>query len=557
MKFFIIAVCLICLTLSLHSQNPLDRQLTVEFRQQRLDKVLEKLSHTGNFYFAYNSELLKRDSLVSLSSQTRTIRQILDILFQGNIEYKVNGNYIILRRAPPKMAPPPNTPDPSERRYSVSGVIVDENTGEAIGKASVYDRNGLTATLTNEDGFFTVRLKNRSGLATLTVSKEFYEDTTVRIVPGADQHITILISQPSASRKMVTISPDEGYQNPDPIRVETEDPAKRGQKDPIKVEMTGWGRLLLSSRLKIQSINLRKFFIQQPFQLSFLPAIGTQGPLSPQITNKISVNLIGGYTAGLNGVELGGVFNIDKKDVKGLQAAGVINVVGGSAAGVQLAGLHNTVLDSMIGLQAAGISNKTGVVKGIQLAGVVNITKKLNGMQLGVINIADTSDGVQLGIINLSRNGLKEFSFFADEVAPMNLAFRSGNDKLYSILLIGYNPFEAHRSYRYGFGLGHRFMLGKKLSLDPELTSEQLALGSLNNFKYSNDLYKLNLDLHARLGRHWSVAAGPALSFYHVDKDMPVGDHIPSPLYNGYPTWSVSDDLTGWLGGRLSVHFSF
>ena len=100
-------------------------------------------------------------------------------------------------------------------------------------------------------------------------------------------------------------------------------------------------------------------------------------------------------------------------------------------------------------------------------------------------------------------------------------------------------------------------MLGKKLSLDPELTSEQLAPGSLHNFKYSNDLYKLNLDLHARLGRHWSLAAGPALSFYHVDKDMPEGAHTPSPLYDGYPTWSVSDDLTGWLGGRLSVHFTF
>ena len=557
MRCLIIAPLLVCLTLSLHSQNVLDKQLSVEFRQERLDKVLESLSRTGHFYFSYSSELLKRDSLVSLSAQSRSVRQILDLLFQGNVEYKADGNYIILRKPPPKINEPTNTADPQEKRYIVSGVIVDENTGEAVRKASVYDKNGLTATLTNEDGFFTVRLKSKPGPALLTVSKEFYDDTTVRIAPGADQKITILISQPSASRKTVTISPDDGYLTSDPIRVEPRDLAKHEQRDPIRVETTSWGRLLLSSRLKIQSINLRKFFIQEPFQLSLLPAIGTQGPLSPQITNKISLNMIGGYAAGLRGIELGGVFNIEKKDVRGLQAAGVLNVVGGSVRGVQLAGLHNTVLDSMKGLQAAGVLNKAGQVHGIQLSGLVNITKKLKGVQIGIINIADSSYGVSIGVINLSKNGLKEFSFFADEVAPMNIAFRSGSNKLYSILLIGYNPFEAHRSYRYGFGLGHRFILGKKLSLDPELTNEHLAPGSRDNFKYSNDLYKLNLDLHARLGRHFSIAAGPSLSFYNADKTMPAGDHVFSPLYDGYPTWSVSDSFTGWIGGRLSLHFFF
>jgi hypothetical protein len=261
---------------------------------------------------------------------------------------------------------------------------------------------------------------------------------------------------------------------------------------------------------------------------------------------------VGGYTAGLKGVEMGGVFNIEKKDVKGVQAAGIVNIVGGHVEGVQMAGSHNIVLDSVKGVQAAGICNTARQVSGMQIAGVINITRKLKGVQIGVVNIADTSDGISIGVINLSRNGIKQLSLFADEVSPLNIAFRSGNAKLYSILLIGYDPSQDHRTYRYGFGLGHRFILNKKLSLDPELTNEHLALGSWDNFKYSNDLYKLSLDLHVRLSRHFAVSGGPSLNFYHRDKKFPENDH--SPVYKGYPTWASSDNVTGWMGWHAGLN---
>lgn len=552
MRSLTVIIGLLFLSLTLYSQSVLDKQLTVDFRQQRLDKALETLSRIGDFYFSYSSTLLKRDSIITLSAKDKPVRQILDLLFQGNVEYKENGNYIILRRAPPKPKDISISPNAEDKKYVVSGVIVDENTGEAISRASVYDKHGLIATLTNEDGFFTVRLKNRPGPAALTVSKEFYEDTTVKVEPGANQKITIVISPLSIDRKMVTISPD-GYLPSDSIRVELNGDPIYMRKDPIRVEMTGLGRLLLSSRLKIQSINLRKYFIQQPFQLSLLPAIGTQGPLSPQITNKLSVNIIGGYTAGLKGVEMGGVFNIEKKNVQGVQAAGIVNIVGGFVKGVQMAGSHNIVLDSLKGIQAAGICNTAREVSGMQIAGVINITRKLTkGVQLGVVNIADTSEGISLGVVNLSRNGIKQLSLFTDEVSPLNIAFRSGNAKLYSILLIGYDPSQDHRTYRYGFGLGHRFKLNKVLSLDPELTNEHLALGSWDNFKYSNDLYKLSLDLHVRLSRHFAISGGPSLNIFHRDKKFSENDH--TPVYKGYPTWSTSENVTGWMGWHVSVN---
>jgi len=571
----------------LRGQDVLDQPISISKQNTRLDDVLRTISKAGNFYFSYSSDLFKKDSLVSITFDRKPVRQVLDTLFHGRLEYKVNGNYIILRKAPPPpIAPPPHT-GPEDKKYVVKGVILDENTGEAVSQASVYDKQGLIATLSDEGGFFTIRLKNRSSPAALTVSKAFYEDTTVKIEPGVNQKITITVAPTSINKKMVTIGP-EGYLPSDSIRVELDGAPVYLRQDPIRVEMSGLGKLLLSSKLKIQSINLHKYFIQQPFQLSLVPGLGTQGILSPQITNKLSLNIIGGYTAGLNGLELGGVINIDKGKVQGLQAVGIANVVGGSVKGVQLAGSHNIVLDSVRGLQAAGIGNfnkgklkgiqlagimnkvadsvegmqAAGIiniakrqVKGLQLAGIINKTPKLKGVQIGLVNIADTSEGYGIGLINIVKHGMHEISIFTDEVAPLNIAYRSGNDKLYTILLAGYNPSNDRRSYLYGFGLGHRFHLGKTLSLNPELTNEQLIVDGWSNYKYSNFISKFNLDLRVRLGKYFSLSGGPSLAIYSFDKKITVGGHDFSPVTDNYGTWRISDKVTGWIGWRASINF--
>src|SRR5882724_8352653 len=359
---------------SAQAQGPLDRKLSVEFKQERLGHVLEILSNRGNFYFSYNSMILQKDSLVNLSAQDRSIRQIPDLLFHGNFEYMESGNYIILRRAVVK-ASTLTEPSPGEDgRYTVSGVILDEETGEKIGQASIYDKQGLFATLSSENGFFTVRIKSRHGPSSLTVSKEFYDDTTLLLPPGASERITVYISPAEFSRRMITISPGD-YLLPDSIRVETQSDSGKARisywkKDPIQVELTPFGKFLLSSRLRIQTLNIGKFFTERPYQVSFLPMMSTNGSLNAQVINKGSLNILGGYEAGLNGVELGGLFNVDRKRVRGVQIAGLLNVVGGSVNGLQMAGLHNMVLDSLRGCQMAGLGNyNKRKLTGVQVAG--------------------------------------------------------------------------------------------------------------------------------------------------------------------------------------------
>jgi len=202
------------------------------------------------------------------------------------------------------------------------------------------------------------------------------------------------------------------------------------KNDSVKVERTVIARMLLSSKQKIQSLNLKKFFTERPFQLSLFPGVSTHGWLNAQVVNKISLNIIGGYSAGVNGVEAAGWFNIDKKDVRWVQLAGWFNVVGGSVTGLQASGIHNMVLGSLkgvqysgisnvvkhkfTGLQAAGIYNHVGdSITGAQMGGIANYThRRVTGIQAaGIYNHAgDSLSGAQLaGIANFTRKRMNGF----------------------------------------------------------------------------------------------------------------------------------------------------
>ncbi|HWB90903.1 MAG TPA: hypothetical protein VG605_03585 [Puia sp.] len=548
----------------------LNRQITFECRQQPIGRVLDLISQTGNFYFSYASLLINKDSLVSLPQQTRSIREFLDQLFKGRLQYREDGRYLILLPAAIRNTSVVPAPD---KRFLISGTIVDQRTGTAIGDVSVYDPNELVATLSHKDGRFTIRVRNRDWPIILTVSKESYTDTIIELQPGSSRDLTIGISPDAFPPKALLLSPQNPWTD-DSIRIQWNDDSlinSAGTRELVHgVETTRFARIVISYRLRIQSINLRKYFIQRPVQVSLVPGLSTNGRMNAQVTNKFSVNLAGGYSAGLRGVELGGVFNIDRKSVAGMQAAGVINVVGDSVRGVQLAGVLNKDLDSVKGIQAAGVANSARQIRGLQIAGVynsadkvygvqesglINRTRHLHGVQLGLINIADTSDGISIGLLSIVKHGLHELSFYMDEWSPVNLALRTGTPRFYSILLAGLNPGRQRRSYYYGYGFGHQQHLSKTLSLRFEGTALNVSPVDFRHFADNNMAIRFNVDLHWQPARNFGITAGPSLTAYQSDHNYYIDGQLYQPLPKGYSTRTIGEGRAiGWIGWRVAVN---
>jgi len=606
MKFtsvFTLIIVTLIINSATYGQANLQKNISLEVNNQRLDNVLEILSNKGDFYFSYNSNIIKKDSLVSFRASNKTVKEILSMLFNTTYEFRESGNYIIIRKAPIRMTLVTSKGVVEEKIYSVSGYVYDEQSGAAINEASIYEKTILALATTNTEGYFKIKLKSsKNNTAELTVSKEFYEDTTVKIQPRFDQQVSITMMPVELPGTDVVISPED-YLTPDSLKVNTDTIPTKPPADSIKVEQAGMGKILLSNKQKTISLNLKKFFTTRPFQVSVVPGLSTHGQLSSQVVNNFSLNIFGGYNAGTNGVEIGGLFNMDKKEVKYFQAAGLFNTVGGTVSGFQVAGINNFVQDNVAGFQAAGVNNfvtgkmsgfqvggvynhvsdsvkgvqvagvgnfskekVSGVqiagvanisnreLNGVQIAGVINYTKKLKGLQIGLINIADTSAGYSIGLINIIIKGYHKLSFTTNEIQNFSAAFKTGNSKLYSILQAGLNASDSNKVYSFGYGLGSELNLNKRktISINPEASCSYLYLGS---WDYTNLLNRFNLNFNVKLGKYVSLFAGPSYSVYITDQHVKFDGYrfsIPPAKYNAT---KYSDKVTGWFGWNAGINF--
>ncbi|SFB37844.1 peptidase associated/transthyretin-like domain-containing protein [Algoriphagus aquimarinus] len=510
-----------------------------------LRQMLDTLSAQNDFYFSYESTLLQLNKALETEQYSGTIGNFLLKELGNEYEYKELPGYIIIRYAPEKL----DLDAEMETRFktvTVKGYIKNIRTNEGVSQASIYDKNSLASTLTDEKGYFKLKYKKNDTSIWLTLSKENYRDTTFLLMP------TVNIVAEKESRKFRYIPGDSATK---------------------ALEESFLGKAFIGFKQRFQGINMGSFFAESPVQMSLIPGLSTKGTFSSQTISKFSLNLIGGYTAGIEGLEVAGIFNINKRDVKSVQVAGIFNMVGGSSKGLQVGGIYNSVYRDVDGLQVggiynhvrgnvnglqiggiinqanndasaqiagivnhaknsehlqlAGITNNASQSAGFQLAGISNIAgdsvtnqlsaivnraKKVNGFQFGLINIAEESD-YSLGLLNFIKNGEMSLSASIDESSFTHLNFRSGGRKMYGILGVAYNLRNIDTPIGLEAGLGIHLIPYSKFSLDTEFVS----LSASDFQEISNHLQSFRLLPGYRFGNHLRIFGGPSLNFAFLD----------------------------------------
>jgi hypothetical protein len=549
------------------AQSNLDRRVSINLKKVKLSDLLAEIGKRGNFYFSYGSDLIPSDSLVTIAVNNKPVNELLNELFKDEVAYKEAPGYVILRPAPNRLKLMPDNSDGPESVFDISGYVLDDRTGAAVSYASVYEKHLLVSTLTDEKGFFKLKLK-ANGAITLTVSKEMYKDTSVSFL----SKVTI------ASRpRNYSYAADTGSTN---------------------TERSWLGRFLISSGMKTQAKNIGEFIADVPVQTSFVPGFGTHGLMSSQIINHFSFNVLGGYNAGVAGMELGGLYNLNKQDVKHVQVAGLFNVVGGNFTGVQLGGVNNIVYRNVVGVQVGGVLNTVGQnVSGVQLAGVLNTVKQnatgmqvagvlnqvgqnssgvqlagianltgktvtglqvagiinrapvLKGVHVALFNVADTLSGYAINLMSFSRNGYHQLAAYTDDNLITTLAFKTGNARLYTKLIGGYHGGD-NEYFAYGFALGHDFKLSRRLGLSAEFSQQFLQSHQWNNI---HQLDRFSALFTVPLANKLALFSGPSLNLYDLGQNNTVKEQAALSKHKLAYT-GIGSNFKTWIGWSVGFN---
>jgi hypothetical protein len=221
--------------------------------------------------------------------------------------------------------------------------------------------------------------------------------------------------------------------------------------------------------------------------------------------------------------------------MRGLQMAGALNVAE-NVAGLQLAPVN--VARTERGMQL-GVVNVADEGAGFRM-GVVNVADRARGFQFGVINVAREDDGESFALLSIIGNGIHNVTAYSTDVLLTNVAFKFGGRHLYTAIGAGYQPGDAlaatgpdhfvRGTGRWGgsLGIGWRFPVEagrlENLELEANGTSIYETWGANGNAPMLN---ALRLQGNFRLAPHIAllagVAANVAVSQNGTDLDLSLG----------------------------------
>ncbi len=549
-KWLIGLVLLCCVSIAAAQTNPLTNKVDIQVVNTPLQQTLSLLAEEGKFSFAYSSDVINGDSLISYSAKNITVEEVLVDLFGNDMNYSFVGDHIILKRRT----------NNKKQNLAMKGQILDANTGRALSNVSIYSNIKFKSDLSGVGGAYQLDLNDRKPQQMITISKVGYQDTTFRVQLSKPVEINL---------KLVPIS----------VELDTTD----------RVERLRLVNFFTSARQRINAFNINDT-LTSIWQVSFLPFLGSNYKMSGVITNMFSLNILGGYSGGLKGLEIGGFFNIVRKEVIGLQMAGFGNTAGGDVFGVQLGGFYNLNLKNMRGWQAGGFVNmqkgsfigaqtsgglnyaaklkgaQVGMInvvkthtKGAQI-GLVNYTKGIKGLQFGLLNIADSIKGTPIGFLSIVRKGYWHFDVYSDDLTFVNVSFRTGVRHFHNIITIGYGGFNNNEFWRIGYGIGSEFRFGKKKK---GFTNVDLTGSFLSNRNSLIDrvslLATLNWDIGIRFHKHFAMFIGPNVKWYHAITDNIFTTATEAPEAIGWGSvYTNTNDLTlneVWFGLRGGFRF--
>ena len=557
----------------------LDRKISLQITNVPLDVVLLDISSQGGFTFSYNADIIDRDRKISLSVFDKSVKSVLDILFEGKMQYSVKGKHIILTLKPQKKVV-------SER--VVKGIIYDAASGNKLSGTSIYDKRSSISVISDAEGRFTIKQKTKEVTTQtwkLNVSKANYRDTIIEVKHDENSPVSIYLNTLKTQRQDDSLMMDSINKSIDALLFAS----------------------MLNETEKANMMNITDT-LRRKVQIGFVPFVGTNMLLSGNTVNDYSVNVLMGYSMGtqklevgglinadrgnagkvqlaglgnivtgsFNGLQTGGVFNTNFRDVKGLQLAGVANanlssMQGGQIAGVvnvnlkqtnafQVAGVANVGLKNFKGTQLAGVLNVTlKEMQGMQIAGVVNYATTVKGSQLGFLNVSDSCSGVPIGFLSFVRKGYHKFEISTDEVMPLNVSLRTGVRSFYNIVNAGMQFKHMDTiSWSFGYGIGTTAKLSNTWSLNLDLTVNQLMTGNrINNF---NPWGKFAVTVDWRVAKGISLAAGPVLNAFWVKTSDPDYEKYfkqipPYTFYNERDSQTNEYTASMWIGGKLAVRF--
>ncbi|RMG61159.1 MAG: hypothetical protein D6722_20045 [Bacteroidetes bacterium] len=219
MRLFLFLLCLIAsLGVSAQEASP-DQPLGFTLPEMPLPAALQRIEQATEWRFSYNPRLLPATHRVALRDARQSLRTTLDDWLRGTgLGYRVIGGQVGIFKV--QEGPQPDEAQNGSRAQAptVSGYVVDAESGERLPYAKVWDARSGRGAVANAFGFFSLTLPRDS--VTLLAGFPNYVGRSRSLWLTESQRIELSL-QPYLSLQAVSIERDRSPTGPEEASMST------------------------------------------------------------------------------------------------------------------------------------------------------------------------------------------------------------------------------------------------------------------------------------------------------------------------------------------------
>lgn len=149
-------IVLVCVTQTYANVFSQDKKIIFEKEQATIHEIFNKIESQSEFKFLFHDELINLQQVVSLSSKTEKIFQVLDEIFKNsNVSYKVLENNLIVII-------------PSSQQLKVNGKVYAADTNEPLAGVNIIYEGTTIGTTSDANGGYTIAVPDGKGRLVFT-----------------------------------------------------------------------------------------------------------------------------------------------------------------------------------------------------------------------------------------------------------------------------------------------------------------------------------------------------------------------------------------------------
>jgi len=146
-------------------------RLNIPEAQHSIESAIKIIEQQTGLSFSYNSELINKKQLVTLSARNMPLIDLLHQLFKDpSLYYTIMGKHLVIYRPVRTITANPERNQDTVMFFIVSGRVVDQESQLPLPFCSVYLVGKTIGTISNEEGEFQLKLDASELTETLSIS---------------------------------------------------------------------------------------------------------------------------------------------------------------------------------------------------------------------------------------------------------------------------------------------------------------------------------------------------------------------------------------------------